>query len=78
MEPLIKEGGRSLPQTVMTMNNFDCNDNDNRNINCKQKQEEKGTFIDFKNLESPSDDDFDIDRNPSLHLMNAAKQLNAY
>ena len=46
-----KEGGRSSPQTVMEFNQGA--------PSWKRKQE--GTFIDFKKLETPPDNDFEID-----------------
>ena len=45
--------------------NFDC-----ANVNIKsrkQKREPAGTFVDFKKLESPTDDGFDIDSEAFLH-----------
>ena len=46
-----KEGGRSSPQTVMEFNQGVSG--------CKRKRE--GTFVDFKKLETPPDNDFEID-----------------
>ena len=53
MEPSFKEGGRSSPQTVMDFNQ------DVRVSGRKRKRE--GTFVDFKKLETPPDNDFEID-----------------
>ena len=50
MEPSFKEGGRSSLQTVTEFN---------QGASWKHKQE--GTFIDFKKLETPPDNDFEID-----------------
>ena len=51
MEQPFKEGGRSSPQNVTEFNQG--------LSGCKRKQE--GTFVDFKKLETPPDNDFEID-----------------
>ena len=52
MAPSFKEGGRSSLQT-------DTEFNQGASGSCKQKR--KGTFINFKKLETPPDNDFEID-----------------
>ena len=52
MEKSFKEGGRSSLQTVMEFN---------QGASGSPKQKRKGTFIDFKKLETPPDNDFEID-----------------
>ena len=58
MEPSFKEGGRSSPQTVTEFNQVSLNDN-GKNRNQKRKREQ--TLINFKKLETPPDNDFEID-----------------
>ena len=47
--------GRERPSSPQSVMNFDCANVDVKS--CKQKRE-AGTFVDFKKLESPSDDNF--------------------
>jgi len=65
LEPLILGRERpSSPQSVMDFN-FDC-----ANVNIKsrkRKREPAGTFVNFHKLESPTDDDFEIDSETFLH-----------
>ena len=51
MEQSFKEGGRSSPQTVTEFNQGAPS----------QKRKQEGTFINFKKLETPPDNDFEID-----------------
>ena len=46
--------------------NFDCV---NVNINSQKRKREAGTFLDFKKLESPLDDKFEIDGEAFLHSL---------
>ena len=59
MEQSFKEGGRSSPQTVMDFNQVAPFADDGKNQSRKRKR--KGTFINFKKLETPPDNDFEID-----------------
>ena len=53
--------------------NFDCV---NTNKNQKRKRdEEKGTFINLKKLESPPNEDFDIDGEAFLHSFHKDNEL---
>ena len=53
MEQSFKEGGRSSPQTVTEFNQGASGGS--------RKRKREGTFIDFKKLETPPDNDFKID-----------------
>lgn len=58
---------------------FNCADaNEHRKRKWKREEKEKGIFVDFKQLESPSDDDFFIGREKSTIYSPAKtmKQLN--
>ena len=59
MEKSFEEGGRSSPQTVMEFNQVPSVNDGNENRSRKRKRE--GTFVDFKKLETPPDNDFEID-----------------
>ena len=48
----------------MSSDSVNVDDTDNRSPKWKQ---EAGTFVDFKKLESPPDEDFDIDGEAFLH-----------
>ena len=76
MEPSFKEGGRSSsPQTVTEFNQVSVDDNDGKqNQNWKHKRE--GTFIDFKNLEIPPDNDFEIDGECFFHISEDNELIN--
>ena len=41
----------------------------NQRIRNKKRDEEKGTFVDFKKLKSPLDDDFNIDEEAFLYSL---------
>ena len=60
-EPLIL--GRERPSSPQSVMNFDCA---NVDVKSSKQKRETGTFVDFKKLESPSDD-FDINREAFLH-----------
>ena len=60
-EPLIS--GRERPSSPQSVMNFDCA---NVDVKSRKQKREAGTFVDFKKLESPSDD-FDIDGEAFLH-----------
>lgn len=62
------------PQSVMSMN-LDCVDVDANYKNWKQKRKEKGTFVDFKKLESPPNEDFNIDEEAFLHSFHKDNKL---
>ena len=59
MEQPFKEGGRSSLQTVMDFNQVPSVDDGKENQSRKRKRE--GIFVDFKKLETPPDNDFEID-----------------
>ena len=58
MEPSFKEGGRSSPQTVTKFN---------QGVSGRQRKQE-GTFVDFKKLETPPDNDLKLMVNVSFRL----------
>ena len=53
MEKSFEKRGRSSPQTVMEFNQGASSGS--------RKRKQEGTFIDFKKLETPPDNDFEID-----------------
>ena len=76
MEPSFTEGGISSSlQTVMGFNQVFVDDNDGKqNQNWKRKQEE--TFINLKKLETPPDNDFEIDGECFFQIADDNKLIN--